>query len=332
MFSLTKTLTRTATITSLLTISNLLSIDGVQAFTITYGDSNYTDGNSGFESGSFNNSSSESVWNSIGDAGVGSTFKTVSPYDGTYQGVITNACSGTATAECIDSSGKTTSRNDDNPATSGTYNISGSEPVSASVEISTLQNFLGLSAGTLQIAREGGSIALEDPTATRTPKEGSAITQTFTTDGAFTLSFNWNYLTNDGKSDRFGDQDFAFVTIYDTSSAVGDRSITVLNDSSNSNNLASNPNGTEYLTEGTYEPYIFNQTFPAGTYTLGYGVVDVDGVDRTSTLLVDDILISEEIPFEFSPTFGLAFVASLFGLNRLRRKLQNEDNSNAVQI
>ena len=318
MFSITQKLIRTTALTSLVTIGSLISIDAASAFSVTYGDSNATDGNSGFESGSFNNAAGQTVWNGIGDASVQGDFKTVVPYSLNFQGVITTACSGSASAECVGTSGlPDTVRNDDNPATTGTYNASGSEPVSASVEISDLQDFLGLSAGTLQIPRQGGTIG-----GTRTPKEGSAITQTFTADGDFTLSFNWNYLTNDGQSDRFGNQDYAFVTLYETGSAIGERTITVLEDSSSTTNIASEPNGTEYLTEGAYQPYTFNETFPAGEYTLGYGVVDVDGVDRSSALLLDEMVV-QEIPFEFSPTSGLGLVAGFIGLTKLRRKLKD---------
>ena len=324
MFTLTKILTRTATITSLLTIGSLLSIDAAQAFSITYGNNNATDGNLGFESGSFDNDSSNTVWNSTGDAGVGATYKTVAPNAEIYQGIITTACSDNVIDECIDSSGKTTSRNDDEPTAAGAYNISGSEPVSASVSTPDLQNFLGLTADTLQIPREDGTIQ-----GTRTPKEGSAISQTFTADGAFTLSFDWNFLTNDGKSDRFGNQDFGFVTVYNNNSDIGDRDIIVLDDSNSPSNITSDPNGTEYLTEGTYEAYTFSQTFPAGTYTLGYGVVDVDGVDRSSALLVDNISMQEQVPFDFSPSAGLTLVASMFGWNRLRRRFK-QDNSNTI--
>ena len=324
MFTLTKILTRTATITSLLTIGSFLSIDAAQAFSITYDNGNTTDGNLGFETGSFNNGSSDPVWNSTGDAGVGVTYKSVAPNDGNYQGIITTACSSNATAECVDSSGNTTSRKDDQPTAAGTYNFSGNEPVSASVETPALQDFLDLNADTLQIPRENGTIS-----GTRTPKEGSAIKQTFTTDGAFTLSFDWNFLTNDGQSNTFGNQDFGFVTIYQDGSDLGDRQITVLDDSSSSSNIASNPNSGEYLTEGTYEAYTFSQTFPAGTYTLGYGVVDVDGVDRSSALLVDNISMQEQVPFDFSPSAGLTLVAGMFGWNRLRRRFK-QDNSNTI--
>ena len=308
--SWTKTVIPTATMTSLLTISSLLSIDAAQAFTVTLS-------NTDFETGDLTD------WSSTGDAGASGIFTTVTPYGGSsYQGVITTACpSGTTSGECVGTSGLSTSRNDDNGTTIGSYNVSGSEPVSASVEIATLQNFLELSADKLQIPRENGDI-----TGTRTPKEGSAITQTFTADGEFTLSFNWNYLTNDGNSTRFGDQDFAFVTIYDTSSAIGDRDIVVLKDSDSTTNIATAPGGTEYLTEGVYEPYTFSQTFPAGEYTLGYGVVDVDGVDRSSALLIDEILV-QEIPFEFSPTLGLLIFGGMVGCDRLRRKLRQDPGS-----
>ena len=229
--SMAKKFTDTVTITSLLTISSLLSLDSAQAFTVTLS-------NTDFETGNLTG------WSSTGDTGVDSTsttHTTITPYAGTYQGIITNACpSGSVSGKCVGTSGLSTSRNDDNPTSIGSYNVSGSEPVSASVEIGTLQTFLGLSADTLQIAREGGTIAAQDNTATRTPKEGSAITQTFTVDGNFTLSFNWNYLTNDGNNSRFGDQDFAFVTIYETNSDISTREITVL---SNSAGTVSTPGG-----------------------------------------------------------------------------------------
>ncbi len=291
MFLQTKTVTRTATITSLLTIGSLLFIDAAQAFTVTLE-------NAGFETTDLTS------WNKIGDAAANGTFTTVVPYAPNYQGVVTTACpSGTPSGECVDTSGVSTSRNDDSPTTTGAYNVSGIEPVSASVEIGSLQTFLGLSADTLQIARENGTI-----TGTRTPKEGSAISQTFTADGSFTLTFNWNYLTNDGNNTRFGDQDFGFVTIYDTSSDISTRDITVLSDSSGS---ITTPGGTEYTTEGTYAPYTFSETFPAGTYNIGFGVVDVDGVDRSSALLIDEVLV-QEIPFEFSPTLGLILSGGIF--------------------
>jgi hypothetical protein len=54
------------------------------------------------------------------------------------------------------------------------------------------------------------------------------------------------------------------------------------------------------------------------TYRVGFGVVDVDGLDRTSALMLDNI---EVIPCEFTPSTGIAIVFSLFGVNKLRRRL-----------
>ena len=304
----------TTTLVHLLALGNLFAANSVSAFTITYGDSNTTDGNLGFESGNFDNSSSQSVWDTIGDTKVETTFKTIAPNTGNYQAVITNACpSGPTSGECVGTPGISTTKNNDTPTAPGTYNVSGSsEPVSASVEIATLQTFLGLPAEALQVPRENGTI-----TGTRTPKEGSAITQTFTTDGDFKLSFNWNYLTNDGSDSRLGDGDFGFVTIYNNSSPQNTRGIIILDDSTGG--FPTTLDSNSFATSGTYQQYTFSETYTAGTYTIGFGVVDVDGVDRSSALLVDNFNV-KEIPFEFSPGFGLFLMGGCFGIDYFRRR------------
>ena len=60
-----------------------------------------------------------------------------------------------------------------------------------------------------------------------------------------------------------------------------------------------------------------------GTYIIGAGIVDVDGTGLSSGLLVDNFEV-QEVPFDFSATTGLGFVASLFGLSRLRRRLKRD--------
>ncbi len=51
-------------------------------------------------------------------------------------------------------------------------------------------------------------------------------------------------------------------------------------------------------------------------------MVDVDNVDRSSALLIDEIYLTQEVPFEFSPALGLLIVGGMVGCDRLRRKLR----------
>ncbi len=60
-----------------------------------------------------------------------------------------------------------------------------------------------------------------------------------------------------------------------------------------------------------YNLYTFSQ-LSAGTYVVGLGVVDIDGVGLTSGLLVDNFLV-QEVPFECSPTAGIALVLGFLG-------------------
>lgn len=58
------------------------------------------------------------------------------------------------------------------------------------------------------------------------------------------------------------------------------------------------------------------------TYRVGFGVVDVDGTDRTSALLLDNMNV-EQVPFEFSPSLGLLVIGGLFGGSRLRSRFKS---------
>lgn len=284
-----------------LALSNLISVDAASAVSVT------------FSNGSFE--SNYSGWTTTGDATIQQAFQGIVP-SGSNQALITTACPiSTAfpppSGECYDSGNTSLPRNDDSPATSS-FNESGLDQISASVETPALQNFLGLSPNRLSIPREGGSI-----NGTRTPKEGSAIRQILnvTEGGRLQLTFNWNYLTNDGAFAELGNQDFAFLSLQ----RAGEIDFfEVLADSS-----GTAPALTETSTE--YGAKVTNQTYSnffdvtPGQYVLGFGVVDVDGTDRSSALLVDDV----EVPFEFPPSLGLGVMIAIFGADRLRRNFKN---------
>ncbi len=306
---------------SLISLSSLLSVNPAHAFTVTFDN---TDFESDFDS-----------WATTGDTSIQEDFESELQYLN-KQGFITTGCPDIVflTGQCFDQQDvtRTTPRKDDptdaEAGSSGSnhFNYSGNDQVNAdgknatgSFSLTNVQDFLGLAENTLNIDRENGSLS-----GTRTPKEGSAIRQTITVDSDFTLSFNWHFLTNDTNDATFGDRDYAFVTIYDTSSSLNSRTIDVLADASSSL-VGSNTSFTSGTSTGgngvdDYDLYT-SSSLPAGTYVVGLGVVDVDGVEDTSGLLVDNFQV-QQIPFEFSPTGGIALMLGLLGCDRLRRRIK----------
>lgn len=128
------------------------------------------------------------------------------------------------------------------------------------VNSSTLEQFLGLSSGSLT-----GAV------------EGSAIKQTITVNAGDKLTFSWNFLTNEVPANAEYN-DFAFFSL------------------SNINQLANTYDATFFsfsrLAQQTgYQPYTYNFA-TAGTYTLGFGVVDVGDTTVNSALLVDNVKLT----------------------------------------
>lgn len=322
-----------------LALSNFIAVNPADAFSVTFD-------NTGFEgsgSGSFDG------WNTIGDASVQSTFQTISPTAGSHQGLITTGCSDTAGGLCTDS--KTNgARNDDDFGSAGTFNYSDNNQVNASFgdpanngtdeEAFKLQEFFGLDDNGLSVARENGGV-----TGFRTAKEGSGIQQDVTiviseadvANGmnAFNLSFNYAFLTNDETNTLFGDQDFAFLSLYEKSPTSSPNDIIVLADS---DRTLSDPGSGNFVYQDT-EFHTANNQFSysvsglaAGTYTysVGFGVVDVDNVGRTSGLMLDNLQITQDVPFDFSPGLGLGLMFTLIVADRIRvsRKAKSLRDSN----
>ncbi|MEM9271476.1 MAG: hypothetical protein AAGA80_00745 [Cyanobacteria bacterium P01_F01_bin.143] len=323
MFIHSKKVIPLVSLLSFISLSSLLSISPAQAFTVTFEN---TDFESDFDG-----------WTTTGDTSIQQDFENQLQYIN-KQALINTGCPDIAffSGECFDQQdeSRTTARNDDSTnagsesSGSSQFNFSGNDQVSADGQDATgvfsftnLQDFLGLDQNALNINRENGLLS-----GTRTPKEGSAIRQTITVDEDFTLSFNWHFLTNDSNNATFGDQDYGFVTIYDTSSTIDTRTINVLADAGAglSTSDTSFTSGTNTGGNGLSDYDLYSTTLPAGTYVVGLGVVDVDGVGDTSGLFVDNFQI-QEVPFEFSPTVGIAFVLGLFGCDRLRRRMKSQD-------
>ncbi len=314
----------------LVAIGNFIAVNPVQAFSVTFGNTGFEGtGTGGFDS-----------WNTIGDTSIQSTFQGISPTQNDYQALITNSCSASAGDLCTDSQ-TNGARNDDNPRATGTFNYSGNNQINASFsdpanagtnqEAFKLQDFFGLDENGLSVAREGGMIS-----GFRTAKEGSGIqqdiqitiTQADVDSGmnAFTLSFNYAYLSNDGTNTLFGDQDFAFLSLYEKSPTSSPNNIIVLADSDQTLTAPTTDNfvhqNTDFHTASNQFSYtVSGLAANTYTYSLGFGVVDVDNVDRTSALMLDNLQITQDIPFDFSPSIGLLIAGGMITGDLLRRRL-----------
>lgn len=313
-----KSLVSVVTTVGLVTIGNFIFIDAANAFGVSFS-------NGGFESTTNNSPDS---WSTTGDVttntgidGIG-----ISPISGSNQAIITNSYK-------IESD-----RNDDS---SYTFNQSGNNPVDADTITTNhtgndLQTSLGL--GTYDLSIDRATPVSGFP---RTSKEGSGMYQDITvnisapdvTNGTngFKVKFNWAYLTNDGQEDTYGlgNQDYSFISIVDTSTSSS--TVNVLGDSSNpistipiliANNDYVDPTTTYYDANNVYTESVTGLTEGEHTYRVGFGVVDVDGYDRSSALLLDEFMV-EQVPFEFSPALGLLVVGGIFGLNYLRHKFSD---------
>ena len=331
LFDRPKSLSLVLVTFSSVVVSNLIFANSANAFSVTFS-------NGGFESDIIN---SQNSWNTIGDVTTSTGIDGVTPTADLYQAIITTGYRAT-----VDSDGE--ARSDDNGLI---FNQSTNEPVDASIDPNkaNLQKHFGFGTNAFSIDRSTGA-TFPDP---RTSKEGSGMYQDFSVtlgagETSFTVAFDWAFLTNDGTTSDGGEQDFAFWSLgqydsgtdtYNTAfSSTGnpDNQITVLRSSSGTISSPSTTN--DYVYDYDYDAvgnerytYTVSGLDPEQTYNyrLGYGVVDVDGYDRTSALLIDNV---EVIPFEFSPALGLISVASLFGLSRLRRKLQQQAKSNSDAV
>ncbi|MBW4446855.1 MAG: hypothetical protein KME38_08250 [Spirirestis rafaelensis WJT71-NPBG6] len=141
--------------------------------------------------------------------------------------------------------------------------------------------------------------------------EGSAIKQSFTGRAGQTLSFAWNFLTDEsvGTNANPDFNDFAFATLSNNSQ----NSFFRLADTTT--NFLANGSQTNFFEETGFKT--FSYTLPTdGEYTLGLGVVDVGEPTVISGLLVDKV---QAVP-ETSSTVGLLFLGTVGAVSVLKRR------------
>ncbi|MBE9213826.1 pre-peptidase C-terminal domain-containing protein [Plectonema cf. radiosum LEGE 06105] len=134
-----------------------------------------------------------------------------------------------------------------------------------SVSDNTLESFLGLNSGDID------SIGNGDAT------EGSALQKTITVEAGDVLSFDFNFLTNEGTPTFFNDFAFVFITSNTLSELADTNSFFELSP-------------TVFSEETDYDNFTFEFS-AGGTYTVGIGVVDLQDTVVDSGLLVDDFKI-----------------------------------------
>ncbi|MBX9255405.1 PEP-CTERM sorting domain-containing protein [Desmonostoc muscorum CCALA 125] len=173
---------------------------------------------------------------------------------------------------------------DDAPASAGAFNYSGI-PAGEAGFYPDLQDFLGLADSS---ALDIGGFAFE----------GSAIKNTITVVAGDALSFDWNFRTNETLN-----KDFAFLLVDSTVIKLADFTDATQADS-------------PFLQETGIRSYTFSTP---GTYSVAFGVVDVDDYATTSALEVKNATI-KRVP---EPSIILGLLTTLgFGatMGRLRKQ------------
>jgi hypothetical protein len=158
----------------------------------------------------------------------------------------------------------------------------------------SLEAFLGLAPGSLDNLGNGNAT------------DGSAIRQTFLAEAGDILSFDWNFLTNEGTPSFFND--FSFVSL-SVLSELGDTTSIFMNSL------------TPFNQETGFQTFSF--TIPTtGTYTLGLGVTDVADNVVDSGLLVDNVKLTS-VP-EPTSTLGVLALGAFGAGSLLKRKRQQK--------
>jgi hypothetical protein len=181
--------------------------------------------------------------------------------------------------------------------TSGTYHALLSTGANSAASI---EAFLGLTSGTLN-AISGGTATI-----------GSAIRQSITGQAGDVLSFDWNFLTNEFLEEALYN-DFAFWSL------VNQQSGELLADTFFVPFVLSS---TTFTSETGYQATTFTLT-QSGTFTLGFGVMDVQDQAIRSGLLIDNVQLTSSASPIPEPSSLVVFGLAALGLVYFRRRKEN---------
>lgn len=131
-----------------------------------------------------------------------------------------------------------------------------------------------------------------------TPVNGTALTQAITVPAGAVLSFDWNFVS-DELTETATYNDFAFFTVSGSAYLLASRN-------SSAFNLSSPPPGFDGQTGWSTSTYTFAT---AGTYTIGFGVLNVGDTGHNSALLLDAVAVPEP---------GVAALLALCGIGLVR--------------
>ncbi len=154
--------------------------------------------------------------------------------------------------------------------TDGTYQAlitNGDSDAGGSVVDSDLEEFLDLAPGSLD-GLVGGDAT-----------EGSVIKQTFTVEAGDVVSFDWNFLTNESTPNTTFN-DTAFLNVNGFTFELADTGT----------NFVDAPNVDQFNEQTDTQTLTFSIA-TAGTYTIGFGVVDVGDEIVDSGLAIDNVAI-----------------------------------------
>jgi hypothetical protein len=165
---------------------------------------------------------------------------------------------------------------------------------------SALETFLGLRAGTLDLFGNGNVF------------EGSAIKQTISMRTGETLSFSWNFLTDEFTPDpNFSDFAF-FMALNGVVTELADTGFPVFVDSPSA----------FFEETGFFTETLLNSS--ARTFTLGFGVVDVRDTILDSGLLIDAVRIGSVSVPEPGTLSLIAIGLAGLGIWRIRPGVSRE--------
>ncbi|MDY6899135.1 MAG: hypothetical protein SWZ49_13815 [Cyanobacteriota bacterium] len=157
-----------------------------------------------------------------------------------------------------------------------------------SVEESDLSEFLGLTSGSLDILLD------------RNATEGSGIKQIFTAQAGDVIEFDYTFLTNEATpTEIFNDSAFFTLGKSSDDSSVGKFALEIVDTS----DPTFSDKSVEGYSEATDTKTIKIAISEAGTYELGFGIVDLSDTIVDSGILVDDVkLISTGVGTFSSPS------------------------------